>query len=70
MKYVGLTDHPRIRKKEHRSPQDWHQEKFDSERQARNWEKRMLKERGFTGGTGGEGWMYGYTYTMTKGTKP
>ena len=69
MKYVGLTDHPRIRKKEHASPEDWQKKKFDTERQARSWEKRMLKERGHRGGTGGKGWKYGYINTITTATK-
>jgi hypothetical protein len=69
MKYVGLTDDPEARKKAHGNPSDWWQRRFDTEKEARQWEKEMLAKPGHKGGTGGEGWRYGYTYTVTNTTK-
>ena len=66
-KYVGLTDHPQRRKQEHGNPTDWDQQAFSSETQARDWEARMLA-LGYKGGKGGEGWRYGYTYTIASST--
>jgi hypothetical protein len=68
MKYAGLTDDPKARKEAHGNPVDWNQHPFDSEKEARDWEKIML-ENGYQGGTAGKGWKYGYTYTITKSTK-
>jgi len=68
MKYVGLTDDPETRKAAHGNPSDWQQLRFNSEQEARRWEKEMLNKPGYTGGTGGEGWKYGYTYTITNVT--
>ncbi len=69
MKYVGLTDTPEVRKAQHGNPPDWTQRKFETEKAARAWEKELLAKEGYKGGTGGEGWKYGYTYTITKDTK-
>ncbi len=69
MKYVGLTDDPRQRKQEHGNPSDWSQRSFSSESEARAWEKSMLAQPGYKGGPGGEGWRYGYTYTITSSTR-
>ena len=69
MKYVGLTDDPKTRKVAHANPPDWWQRKFDSEKEARQWEKDRLAKPGYTGGGGGQGWRYGYTYTITSTTK-
>ena len=68
-KYVGLTDHPIIRKKQHGNPSDWKRIKFKNEKEARAWEKKMLAKSSHKGGPGGEGWRYGYIYTITKRTK-
>lgn len=68
MKYVGLTDNPSRRKTEHGSPSDWTQQSFYSENEARTWEKRMISLPGYRGGTGGDGWRYGYIYTITPNT--
>jgi len=68
MKYVGLTDDPAGRKAAHGNPSDWAQRPFGSESEARNWEKEMLA-LGYRGGPGGEGWRYGYTYTITSATR-
>jgi hypothetical protein len=68
MKYVGLTDDPETRKKQHGNPTDWLQKRFDTEQEAREWEKQMLASSGYTGGPGGQGWRYGYTYTISKDT--
>jgi len=68
MKYVGLTDDPSRRKREHGNPSDWWQRSFITESIARKWEKEMLARAGYTGGTGGDGWKYGYTYTITSST--
>jgi hypothetical protein len=69
MKYVGLTDDPVERKKAHSSPSDWSQRSFSTEREERNWEKEMLGKPGYKGGPGGEGWQYGYTYTIASSTR-
>ena len=69
MKYVGLTDDPAERKIAHGSPSDWWQRSFSTEREARQWEKEMLAKVGYKGGPGGEGWRYGYTYTITSSTR-
>ena len=68
MKYVGLTDDLARRRQEHGNPSDWrHEETFDTEPEARTWEKNMLT-LGYQGGPGGEGWRYGYTYTISGST--
>ncbi len=69
MKYVGLTDNLERRKNEHGNPSDWWQCSFSSEHEARAWEKAMLNKPGYTGGTGGDGWRYGYIYTITPSTR-
>jgi len=69
MKYVGLTDTPNERKAAHGNPSDWWQRTFTTEREARQWEKDMLAKSGYKGGTGGAGWKYGYTYTITSSTR-
>lgn len=69
MKYVGLTDHPDARKVAHGNPSDWWQPQFTNEQAARQWEKNMLAKPGYKGGEGGEGWRYGYTYTITSSTR-
>ncbi len=68
MKYVGLTDEPDRRRQEHGNPSDWYQKIFNNEYEARIWEKEMLAKPGYTGGPGGEGWRYGYIYTITSST--
>jgi hypothetical protein len=68
MKYVGLTDDPKTRKVQHGNPSDWWQREFTTERAARQWEQEMLAKPGYKGGTGGSGWRYGYTYTITSST--
>lgn len=69
MKYVGLTDNLQERKEAHGNPEDWWQRSFSTESEARKWEKEMLDKPGHTGGSGGEGWKYGYTYTITNRTR-
>lgn len=67
--YVGLTDKPEQRKQEHGTPTDWKvYGPFQTELQARNWERQALAS-GYKGGTGGKGWRYGYVYTITWLTK-
>jgi hypothetical protein len=64
MRYVGLTDDPARRKREHGYPPDFrvvHQ--FTYEYEARLWEKGMLAQ-GYAGDTGGAGWLYGYTFSV------
>jgi hypothetical protein len=63
-KYVGLTDDPARRRAEHGYPADWRQRQFTTEPEARNWEQQMLAAS-YQGGCGGQGWRYGYTYTIT-----
>jgi hypothetical protein len=67
--YAGLTDDSDRRKTEHGNPPDFKVVKtFTQEKDARKWEKEML-DKGYQGGTGGGGWKYGYTYTITRSTK-
>jgi hypothetical protein len=69
MRYVGLTDQPERRRAEHGHPPDWRVEQgFANEEAARKWERAMIII-GYQGGTGGAGWRYGYTYTITEGTR-
>jgi len=68
-KYVGLTDYPQQRKEEHGNPVDWRQRTFSTEKEARDWEEDMLTKPGYAGDTGGAGWQYGYTYTITSSTR-
>lgn len=65
MKYAGLTDDPQQRRKDHGDPKDWEQRMFSRESEARAWEKAIVAQPGYKGDTGGEGWRYGYTYTIT-----
>lgn len=63
MRYVGLTDDWQRRKQEHGDPRDFAVVRtFTTEREAREWEKGMLKQ-GYAGDTGGAGWKYGYTFS-------
>lgn len=66
-KYVGLTNYPLVRRRQHGNPHDWQERSFDKESDARFWEAAMLKLPGYVGGNGrsGEGWRYGYVYTIT-----
>jgi len=41
---------------------------FATEDEARKWEKGMLL-LGYQGRSGGRGWRYGYTYTITLWTR-
>ena len=68
MKYAGLTDDPETRKQAHGNPRDWWQTEFQNKEAARAWEKKAINTPGYKGGTGGEGWKYGYTYTITDST--
>jgi hypothetical protein len=64
MRYAGLTDDPERRKKEHGNPKDFRViRQFNTEIEAREWEKQMLSQ-GHRGDTGGAGWKYGYTYFL------
>lgn len=69
MKYAGLTDNPWRRKQEHGDPSYWWQRSFSTEDQARKWEKDMLAQPEYTGGAGGDGWHYGYIYTISASTR-
>ena len=68
MKYVGLTDDLKERKSAHGTPPDWWSRTFNSEKEARQWEKETLAKPGYKGGPGGAGWKNGYTYTITNST--
>ena len=68
MIYVGLTDDPVRRWSEHGEPTDWRELEFSSERDARAWEATQLAKAGIRGGPGGEGWRFGYWYTITPST--
>lgn len=68
-RYVGLTDDPDRRCREHGNPSDWKEfGPFTSELKARYWEKEMI-DQGYEGNTGGSGWHYGYTFTITPRTR-
>lgn len=67
-KYAGLTDDPKTRKEQHGNPSDWWQTSFSNEKDARAWEKQK-HDSGYEGSSGGSGWKFGYTYTITKDTK-
>ena len=67
--YVGLTDDPDRRKREHGNPREWRIERrFTSEREARDWENTELRRPGHYGGPGGDGWRVGYKYTVSQDT--
>ena len=69
MLYVGLTNDPTRRRREHGNPRDWQQTApFASEVAARAWEARSVGRPGIQGGPGGAGWRYGYCYTITSHT--
>jgi hypothetical protein len=69
MFYVGLTDSPDQRRREHGDPADWRlTPPFSSELAAWEWERRLLAQPDYTGNTGGSGWRYGYRYTITPST--
>ncbi len=68
MKYAGLTDDPDQKKLMHGKPIDWNEHCFDNETQARDWQKLMM-DCGYKGGSGVDGWRYGYTYTITEKTR-
>jgi len=69
MRYAGLSDAPDRRKKEHGNPPDFRVvHTFRVEKEAREWERQMLAQ-GYAGDTGGAGWRYGYTYSVTPDTQ-
>ena len=62
--YVGLTDDPEGRKREHGNPNDLRVvHTFRTEQETRNWEEEML-DKGYKGDVGGKGWKYAYTYSL------
>lgn len=68
--YVGLTDDPQRRRAEHGYPQDWQVSRpFNSEVEARAWERSYTSKPGYRGAGGGSGWRYGYWYTITPQTR-
>lgn len=67
--YYGLTNKPDIRKQQHGNPKDWKIEhKFQNETEARSWEQKKTARSDNSGDTGGKGWKYGYSYTVTEQT--
>ncbi len=68
MRCAGLTDDSATRKQAHGNPSDWWQRPLSTEKEARQWEKDMLA-KGYKGDTGGKGWKYGYTYSVTSSTR-
>ncbi len=65
MMYVGLTDDPDQRKKEHKDPPDFKVLKeFTSESEARKWEMDMI-EQGYKNAREGKEWHYGYICSIT-----
>lgn len=68
--YVGLTDDPDRRKKEHGNPSDWRVvRRFTKETEARAWERSEVTRPGHCGDTGGDGWRAGYKYTVSSSTR-
>ena len=64
MKYAGLTDDPKVMKREHGNPSDFSiMQQFRTEASAKLWLSRMLA-RGYEKDIGGNGWRYGYTFSM------
>jgi hypothetical protein len=65
MKYAGLTDDPKAKKKEHNNPSDFKERPFGSESEARRWEKHMRRQ-GYEADSGSKGWRFGYTFSVTE----
>ena len=64
MRYAGLTDDPKIRKRERGNPSDFKvMQQFTTEAAARQWERRMMNQ-GCEQDTIGKGWKYGYTFSI------
>jgi hypothetical protein len=59
---VGLTDHPERCRVSHGNPPDWRQIRFDSEREARDWERCFAFSSEIASRSGTE-WLYGYWYS-------
>lgn len=69
-KYYGLTNKPDVRKQQHGNPKDWKIEyQFQFESEARAWERKVTARSDNSGDTGGKGWRFGYSYTITESTK-
>ncbi len=64
MKYVGLTNEPAIRCKEHGAPPDWWAYRFDSVEQAQQWCEDLRHVPGYSIGRVEPGSRFGYTFTM------
>jgi hypothetical protein len=67
MKFVGLTDDPEIRIRKHGNPNDWTLVNFSSKEEATAWVKDMLNKKDYDGTLCGNGWRYGYLYTLDPG---
>jgi hypothetical protein len=66
MRYAGLTDEPKIRKRERGNPSDFRViQQFTSETAAGQWIRRMLNQ-GCEQDTIGKGWKYGYTFSIRR----
>ena len=66
MRYAGLTDDPARRKRERGNPLDFRViQQFTSETSARQWVRRMLNQ-GCEQDTVGQGWKYGYTFSIRR----
>jgi len=64
MRYAGLTDEPKRRKREHGNPSDFRViQQFTFETAAQQWERRILA-RWYEEDTSGKGWKYGYTFSV------
>ena len=64
MRYAGLSDDPKIRKRERGNPSDFRvMQQFTSEKSARQWVSRMLAQD-YQEDKSGKGWKYGYTYSI------
>ena len=64
MRYAGLTDDAKLRRREHGNPIDFGvMQQFRTEASAKLWLSRMLA-RGYEKDIGGNGWKYGYTFSM------
>jgi hypothetical protein len=64
MKYAGLSNEPKIRKRECGNPSDFRvMQQFTSEKSARQWVSRMLAQ-GYQEDKSDKGWKYGYTFSI------
>jgi len=71
MIFVGLTDNPMCSRLDHGKPADWSQQRFSDQAEARQWLAMMVDREGYTTSDAldDEHWQFGYTCTVSLGTK-